>query len=249
MERRTFIALFGTVSTAGIAGCSAIDDSIRSDTPEDVARSYFEAIANDEYEEARSYTTGIERQEISETMVAEAAAVDLELESITDVEESGSQAALTYVISAESELGSATQTGRMLLIEENGEWLVTYTSSDDDSATPEDANAYVDGGTVDVSFTVFEAMVDGDYETVSSHITDEANIVETAEDGDLGDMRVENYASLELEDIQVTSATISESEGTVELEVDYASQIITESYEVQLEQVDDDWLVSELQST
>lgn len=153
MRRRQVIGAIGTAMTVGVAGCSGGGGVTGPSTPEETARAYLEAYFAGEYEEARTFTTGVQREEMSNEDVAETAAREPEVNEIVESKQESGNAVVSVVTTAEGSLGEVTQTVDLLMVEQDG-WKVTQSRAEfEGTSRPEMASAFDETveGPVDVA--------------------------------------------------------------------------------------------------
>lgn len=138
IERRELIGAIGTAAAIGLSGCAG---SGGGSGPRATTEAYLNAYFGGNYEEARSYTTGQLRETIQRDNVVASEEANAEVDEYVSTEELEQQAAVTYVMTAETALGATAETQTALLIKEEGEWKVTYIADTEDVSASE-ASSY-----------------------------------------------------------------------------------------------------------
>lgn len=182
MNRRQLIGATSTVLTVGIAGCSGGGGGglTGPSTPEETGRAYLEAYFAGEYEEARKFTAGTKREEMSEQDVAETAAQEPEINEIIETKQESGNAVSSVVVTADSSLGETTQTIDLLMTQQDGEWKVTKSRSDfEGTSRPEAASAFDNNveGPVDVAFEFFKLYTTGDEEAAKQYYSGDEEVI------------------------------------------------------------------------
>jgi len=163
MQRRQLLVSTITLTTAGLAGCAGDGSGgVAGSGPESVAKSYLQAYFDGNYREARGYTTGIERDEITKQEVAEVAAQVTKIGDVVKKEQSGSEAVVSIIVTVETTLGDSAQTIDLLLVNQSG-WKVSHSRTDfEGESKPAEAGAFDSTveGPIDVVFEYFWAKAE-----------------------------------------------------------------------------------------
>lgn len=251
MDRRACLSVLCSALSVSIAGCSSSGNNTSgggssisgTKSPKEVTRSYLTAYFEGDYEKAISYTTGIKEQRIDKQSVAETAAGDVSLEEIISIEKSDTEteAAVSYVISRETPIGSDTITQSALLVKRNSEWLIARIKGDDGEATPDEASAYDgvdDGGPADVARSFLESSYEGDPESVDNISTEKAR-----QKMPFGALESQN-----IETLVINSIDHSDSQATVQAKLyltspESGNETYDRYYDIVLENTDEEWQV------
>jgi len=153
MERRKALVLAGTAISTSIAGCAGNGNIGGPSGPGEVAEAYVTAIFEGDHEEAQSYTIGFAAEGTTQEYVSEQAALDPELEDLFGVEEDGSTASVQFTYGVETGLGTHSDTGTVLLVEDD-DWKVSRMYETVDGLHPRNAVLYtdvVDDGPVNIA--------------------------------------------------------------------------------------------------
>ena len=135
------------------------------------------AYFNDNYEEAKLHTIGTKREKINPKSVTEASAVETSIESITSTEENGEEAAVTYVLSADTSEGTQTISQTSYLVRQDGDWLICYISETEYG--PDIASNFDnidDGDPVDKVISLTESLFNDDTDEFWKNVSEEYDI-------------------------------------------------------------------------
>lgn len=259
MNRRQLLTSTGTIILGvSFAGCSGGESgNSNSLTAEEVGRAYLNAYAGGEYSEATSYAAGEKAETITEEEVVEASESETEFE-VTDVEQSGRKAKITYVRSAETALGSISETEAMLLVDLSEGWKVVKISSDQDISSKA-AELYTDEltGPISVAYDYVKAINSDDDveqyvspnfnhpESVNQSVQEciELPVCSATNESDLEQPHPINTRAWNSGSEKLLFESISESNSTTSVKFKYGEGI-TITLEVIVEQIDGEWKVS-----
>jgi hypothetical protein len=108
-----------------IQGFLSDSGSDNSDSPEDVTEAYFEAVAEDDYEGARSYATEEATSDYSREQFDALASNDPEIEEMGATREISERKVVFVTVSEETVIGRNSEIMRVYFEEQNDDWYIT----------------------------------------------------------------------------------------------------------------------------